>query len=440
MITHFEAANFKSIKVIGTGLRPFMVLVGPNGAGKTNIVRALELFGEVVRRGTTDPVREQGYAQIIRRGERPARGGLYLAVHVPLPRDVISRSLRLDPGSHPDGLEPVTIEASVAMRGSVSSDDVRVTDEQLTLRSAKGLFSVRAKGPKPKIVESSDPNLSYLFARSLMGRVPSFEELKKRQLSFFEEAFTQEEEPEGRVLRLLNWQRLTSPWIRHFRDAVSVTRLRLDSSALRRDSTFEESSISHLIGPAGEGLAAAVARLRGSSEKPNERFVPLLQALQRVYPRIKDVRAARIQPGRLVLLFKEQGIAEELGQSNVSDGVLHALALLVALEGGLGRAGILAIEEPENAIHPWSLRAMVTKAQEHGARQILLTTHSETVVNAVKDTDSLYIVENDLEEGTTIIPAKKREEALDSILRDSGQKLGEVWLDGTVGGVPESGK
>jgi len=52
-------------------------LVGPNGAGKTSVVHALELFGEIIRRGTTDPVQEQGYDQIIRREQRPARSGLF---------------------------------------------------------------------------------------------------------------------------------------------------------------------------------------------------------------------------------------------------------------------------------------------------------------------------------------------------------------------------
>ena len=83
---------------------------------------------------------------------------------------------------------------------------------------------------------------------------------------------------------------------------------------------------------------------------------------------------------------------------------------------------------------------MISKAQEHSGRQILLTTHSETVVNAVKDTAALYIVENHPQNGTSVTPANKCEEALDSILSESGQKLGDVWLDGTVGGVPESGQ
>ncbi|HSP77937.1 MAG TPA: AAA family ATPase [Myxococcaceae bacterium] len=155
-----------------------------------------------------------------------------------------------------------------------------------------------------------------------------------------------------------------------------------------------------------------------------------------MYPRIEDVYARRIPSGHLILLFKERGISEELGQGSVSDGVLHALALLVALhQGPSGQAGLLAIEEPENAIHPWPLRKLIARAQQ-SSRQIILTTHSETVVNAVTDPENLFLVENDDKRGTLVTQATAREAALKSILEESGQRLGDVWLDGSLGGVP----
>jgi predicted ATPase len=161
-------------------------------------------------------------------------------------------------------------------------------------------------------------------------------------------------------------------------------------------------------------------------------------ALQSVYPRIEDVIPHRVQPGQLTLQFKERGISEPLGQGSVSDGVLHALALLVMLEGSDRSRGVLAIEEPENAIHPWSVRAMVAHAQDDPKRQILITTHSETVVNAVRDPASLFIVDIEDRLGTVINAAHDREDAIDSILANSGQKLGDLWMDGSLGGVPKA--
>jgi hypothetical protein len=47
-------------------------------------------------------------------------------------------------------------------------------------------------------------------------------------------------------------------------------------------------------------------------------------------------------------------------------------------------------------------------------------------------------VENLEEYGTTVTPALGREAGLQSILNESGQRLGEVWVQGTLGGVPGS--
>jgi len=136
----------------------------------------------------------------------------------------------------------------------------------------------------------------------------------------------------------------------------------------------------------------------------------------------------------VTLLFQERGISEPIPLDSISDGVIHALALLIALQSP-GR-GILAIEEPENALHPWSVRKILERAQSGTEQRVLMTTHSETVVNAVQDPDSLFIVEGDEDTGTTVTPATTKEKALRAILMESGQQLGDVWLDGTLGGVP----
>ena len=198
---------------------------------------------------------------------------------------------------------------------------------------------------------------------------------------------------------------------------------------------LEEQSRERILGPSGEGLAAAVYRMRGPNEEPKSAFAPILSALQDVYPRIEDIRAERTGTGRLFLVFKERGISQDLGQSNVSDGVMHALALLLAINGGLGGDGILVIEEPENAIHPWSLRSMIRQAQEVRGRQIVLTTHSEIVVNEVTKPESLWVVESS-DAGTTVTEALHKESALRSIMEKTGEKLGDIWLGGGIGGVP----
>lgn len=445
MITHFEVSNFKSLKNLGVDLRRFMVLVGPNGAGKTNLVRALEVFGGVLNRGTVEPIQELGYEQLIRREKRPARAGLYFSLRIELPADVVEA--HLGPYHHamikrsgvPSG--PFTLEVGIGVGGSIHTDEVSITREEFRIQSPQSEVSIVRDENGVAVEPGSDPNLWFFLALDFglssetveLFKRPSSAGARELLTNSFTEASHRTIAPQ--LLWLVNWQRRPSPVMFYLRDISQVTRLRLDATALRRDFAFEEPRES-LLGPTGEGLASAVSKLRGAKTTPSPQFRKVLEALQEVYPRIEDVVARRIPSGHLILLFKERGISEELGQSSVSDGVLHALALLVALnQDAVGRPGLLAIEEPENAIHPWPLRKLIARAQQ-SSRHIILTTHSETVVNAVTNPETLFLVENDDKRGTIVTQATEREAALKAILEESGQRLGDVWLDGSLGGVP----
>lgn len=450
MISHFHVSNFKSLKDLSIDLRRFMVLVGPNGAGKTNLVRALEVFGELLRRGTVEPIQEHGYDQLIRREKRPARAGLHFLLRSDLPYPIIrnqlvrwAKTIELREGKSPNlPSETVTLEVGLGIGGSITTNEVSVTREEFRLRSSRSELSIILDERGSTVEPGSDPNLWYLLLdelefRSLDAMKEFLENPSKalRRSLTAKFAKTSQSAADPQLLWLLNWQRRPSAMMRYLRDISRVTRLRLDATALRRDIAFEESRES-LLGPTGEGLASAVSKLRGPKSTPSPQFLKVLEALQEVYPRIEDVIARRISSGHLILLFKERGISEELGQGSISDGVLHALALLVALnQGASGQPGLLAIEEPENAIHPWPLRKLIARAQQ-SSRQIILTTHSETVVNAVTNPETLFLVENDDKRGTIVTQATERESALKAILEESGQRLGDVWLDGSLGGVP----
>ncbi len=211
----------------------------------------------------------------------------------------------------------------------------------------------------------------------------------------------------------------------------TAIRLRLDASALRSDVAGGMLQ-GGLLGISGDGLPRAVERVRGTPA-----FKRILAGLQTVYPRIETVDTVQLLPGEVALRFKERSIKDGLGQANVSDGVMHALALLLVLEAS-DPGSTLLIEEPENALHPWALRTILRRVQESPRPgPLLLATHSPTLIDAVEDPASLFIVENDDRKGTVVTPALTREKALRSILAESGQKLGEVWLGGLLGGVPD---
>ena len=442
MLTRFEAHNFTSLESLKLVLRPFTVLVGPNGAGKTNIIKSVELLGDLLYRGSTDPILETGWESIARRRGR-TRNVMTLAARAVIPADVVRSIARTE------DRRPVGVTLGLTLGWSSKTDEIGVKAETLTLWRGRNHLSVSLRrGGEPEIQLGNDPALWELMtpfgarvrtrkvAEGSQNDAADVESVLRDQL-----ATTNRRADRGsRFLRLLALNRYYyTPWFDYIVAACRVQRLRLDASALRGEAVGERSARSQL-GPAGEGLADAVARLRGRGSRPERAFLPVLHALQAVFPRIEDVVPVRYLPGRLALTFKEKGISGRLGHGNVSDGTIHTLALLMALQDpGEGTVGprLLAVEEPENAIHPWAIRTVMDRAQR-SRRQVVMTTHSPIVVDEVRDPRSLYIVSYDAEHGTSATPAPRVEENLTEVLRESGLKLGDIWISGSLGGVPQT--
>jgi predicted ATPase len=405
-----------------------MVLVGPNGAGKTNFVQALELLGAILERGSTDPIRELGYDQLIRREKKPARAGLALSATLSATTFALT-PMRPTARSAEFVDEPVEIDVRFVVKGSTRVDDLGTVVQELKLRTASGSFLIRLDGARVSTEFKGDEKLWWTIRMCLPGLVRRESVPKELGPALQQDAEESVGEfPEG-------WLFVPRLLPRRLARQVQVARLRLDASTLRRDASASDRHVA-LIGPAGEGLAAAVDRLRGHAPEPSLEFRQLLVQLAEVYPRIQDIVPERVQPGRLVLTFKERGITDQLGQTNVSDGVLHALGFLLAVNRHQKASSILAIEEPENAIHPWPLRRIIERTQRTKQGTLIITTHSPTVVNALTSPDSLFVVDQTDDAGTQIVPATSKEAALDSILKESGQRLGDLWVEGGLGGVP----
>ena len=300
-------------------------------------------------------------------------------------------------------------------------------DVDVTLRSGSDIEAVQVEAESIKLARAD----AEVFAASWKhGNLQSLDIAANEGMEWLKSAIEEVTTRSDRNALNVFWVLRTAG----IRPPTPVTRLRLDASALRSDVQLQGWRHGRLLGTTGEGLPLAVERLRKSAI-----FKKVLSGLQEVYPRIEDVDTVHLLPGQVALRFKEELIEEGLGQANVSDGVMHALALLIALEG-TAPSGALAIEEPENALHPWALRKLMDRAQRASRfAPLLLTTHSPTLINAVNDPEALYVVDNDRERGTVVTPALDKESALRAILAESGQKLGDLWLDGTIGGIPEEG-
>lgn len=146
----------------------------------------------------------------------------------------------------------------------------------------------------------------------------------------------------------------------------------------------------------GENFASIVRQL----QKSRRRFPKLLKSLARVVDGVSDLRVKQVG-GYLVTELKHEDLNPSANENKSawfdlnqeSDGTLRFLGMLVALYQNLPRQNILAIEEPENALHPGALAVLSDVLYEASqSNQIIVTTQSPDLISRFK-ADELLVVE-----------------------------------------------
>ncbi|MHB8630268.1 MAG: AAA family ATPase [Aggregatilineales bacterium] len=102
--------------------------------------------------------------------------------------------------------------------------------------------------------------------------------------------------------------------------------------------------------------------------------------------------------------------------------------------------GVIAIEEPDTAVHPLLLRRFVELLQSHvkradRPRQYILTTHNPMLLNFFEPNE-VRIVERD-EQGVTTVQPIDLNVAKAWLEEEGAYNLGDIWTTRLLGGVPE---
>jgi predicted ATPase len=152
--------------------------------------------------------------------------------------------------------------------------------------------------------------------------------------------------------------------------------------------------------------------------------------LHRFCERFEDVKVD-VGGGLARIMLQERGLAELLSAIRMSDGTLKFLSILAALFDP-APPPLLCMEEPELGLHPDALpliaEALVEASQ---SVQLIVTTHSEALVDALSDTpESVLVCERDFDNGTQMKRLSK--DQLGEWLAE--YSLGELWRRGEIGG------
>jgi predicted ATPase len=155
----------------------------------------------------------------------------------------------------------------------------------------------------------------------------------------------------------------------------------------------------------------------------------LIERLHEFHEPITDIYT-RIHGGTVQLFLHERGLNQPIPATRLSDGTLRFLCLLAILCHP-SPPPLICIEEPEIGLHPDILPTIARLLVEASQRtQLIVTTHSDALVDALTETPEAVMVCEKHEGSTTLRRLDK------AALKEWLEKytLGQLWRKGELGG------
>lgn len=375
---HFEA--FKSLYDVVAQFGELTVITGANGSGKSNLVDGLVFIANTYLHGLEFAVGSAGgYENIAHRRTRRARRPIRIKVAVELTsRDVDDYGRRFirrrakGQRDRPPKAPPLRIEYEFSFRAASQklTADFSIVEERLSISLVSG----------ERVATITRVDNSITVARGTDG--PDLSALMDDMLFFLERDDMIEVVNLDPTELFIDRRYLPDIFfgVSRFLSSINVFQLSPHTSRLPGVSSPGAKLERH-----GENLPGAADYLRRNQI---ESWVRVQAAMRSIIPTLESISIAYTEDRRLAVQFRERGVGRPWNASEVSDGTIQTFALLVAIFDR--RSSILVIEELENALHPWILRQLLEICRE-SSRQILLTTHSPVLLNAVSPSD-VYVM------------------------------------------------
>jgi len=358
------------------------VLIGPNGSGKSNLLEAIALL----RSSTTD------WRPVISKG-----GGVGQWIWKGQPHEPASVEAVF---ANPRGSEP--LRHTITFRREQQTFqlvDERVEYERQTEGDGKAVFGYRFRNGRPVVaspmsggrvheakVELSDPTLSILKQHV---NVPGRQSL----------------------VRDYDRIRLYREWTFGFRNSPLRDPQRTD---LRTDRLEEDFS----------NLGLFLKRIARSPKTKGA----LLSALRHLYDGLTDFDVS-IEGGTVQIFFNEGEFI--IPAPRLSDGSVRYLCLLAILCDP-EPPPLICIEEPELGLHPDVLPKLADHLVVASERtQIIVTTHSDILVDAMTETPEAVVV-CEKHQGRTHVQRLSRDHLASWLEK---YRLGQLWTKGQLGGT-----
>ena len=363
--------NYKSIAACDVQLQPLTFLVGPNGAGKSNFLDALRFVTDALRNSLDHALRDRGGIHEVRRrsGGHPNHFGLRMEFQLPTGA-VGHYAFRI--GARPRGEFEVQNEECVV--------------DEPKFPSSRTFFRVRSG----KVVSSAPVNPPATKDRLYLVNAAGLPEFRPVYEAFSRMGF-----------------------------------YNLNPEVIR---DLQSPDAGELLARDGHNMTSVLSKL---GKREPERKERIEEYLAKVVPGVQGVNVKVVGPKETLEFRQRVAGARDPWRflaASMSDGTLRALGVLISLfQAGNGAAPsvpLVAIEEPEVALHPAAAGFLLDSLRDASqTTQVLVTSHSPDLLDdATLPTESILAVF--AESGATRIAVI--DEASRSALRDRLYTAGEL--------------
>ncbi len=368
-----EAISLKSLNVI----------IGPNGSGKSNLLESIELLRSTPEQ-LLKPIREGGGV-----------------------RDWLWKGAEGTP----------TASLDVVITNPKGPQNLRYRLAFTEVGQRFEIVDERVENEKPDGAQHAQPYFYYHFnnGRPALNVKGNRRSLQQEDVDLEKSILSQRRDPEqypeitylGQVLGKI---RLYREW--------SFGRYTIPRLPQKADLPND------MLEPDGSNLGLVLNRLRRDPLVKQQ----LLKALQALYRGIDDYDV-QIEGGTVQVFFHEGRFT--IPATRLSDGTLRYLCLLAILCHP-NPPPLICIEEPELGLHPDVLPTLAALLKEAAERsQIIITTHSDVLVDAMTDCPEVVLVAEKTESGTTLT----RLNAIQLKPWLEKYRLGQLWTRGDIGGT-----
>jgi len=400
-IRRIRLENFLSYGSAGQSieLEPLNVLIGPNASGKSNFVEALRFLKATPTVDLTKPIREGGGATEYLWKGAPGIPTAKIEATIESPGTGCPLTYGISFTSD-DWLRLRLVDEYIEFENACNSTDGPPFIYRYSDKNRQGTLFYRNRMAVPNNIstEKLPTYLSYEFSidanRSIIGWIRNPDQYP--ELAYLENLF-------------LNIQ-FAGEW-QLSRYSLSRLPQRTD---LPTDVLLEDASNLGLI------LNNYSGKTRGE----------IIESLKQVYGDLEEIRTP-VQGNTIQTFIHESGLSSPTPAIRLSDGTLRYLCLLTLLKQPK-LPPILCIEEPEIGLHPDVIHTVAELLIEASQRtQLIVTTHSESLVSALADAPEAVVVCERDSCGTHLkrLDSERLKKWLEKY------SLGELWMTGEIGGT-----